>query len=96
LWERLPGEDWTKQHLFSLQPQQWADFTDMCHYHQSSPQSHFTRNRICSRATPEGRVTLSNMWLITTVNDVKTTQDISSDEEYRTLLDRYFGIRLAG
>jgi N-hydroxyarylamine O-acetyltransferase len=44
-----------------LRPHEYADYEEMCRYHQTSPQSHFTRRRICSRATADGRVTLSEM-----------------------------------
>jgi len=39
---------------FALVPRQLAEFAGMCHHHQTSPDSHFTRQRICTLATPEG------------------------------------------
>ncbi len=53
--------EWKAQYRFTLQPYEYADYAEMCRYHQTSPQSHFTRARICSRATEQGRVTLSEM-----------------------------------
>jgi arylamine N-acetyltransferase len=52
-----------------------ADFTDMCHFHQTSQESHFTRNRICSRATPDGRITLSDSRLIITTGEKRQERD---------------------
>ena len=66
LTRRDPGEEWKAQYRFSLQPREYADYAAMCRHHQTSPLSHFTRAQICSRATEEGRITLSEMRLITT------------------------------
>ena len=43
-----------------------SDYQEMCTFHQTSPESHFTKSWICSRATPDGRITLANMRLIVT------------------------------
>jgi N-hydroxyarylamine O-acetyltransferase len=65
----------------------------MCHYQQTSPESNFTRTRICSRATPDGRVTLSNEKLIETHNGTRTERTLSDEEWTAGLRDR-FGIVL--
>lgn len=64
----------------------------MCHYHQTSPQSHFTQNRICSMATPDGRITLSNEKLIVTRNGQREETPLKSEEDRRTILEEKFGI----
>lgn len=35
-----------------------SDFVPMCRFHQTSPESHFTQNRVCSKALQDGRVTI--------------------------------------
>jgi N-hydroxyarylamine O-acetyltransferase len=65
----------------------------MCHYHQTSPESHFTQNRICSRATPEGRVTLSNGKLIETQNLTRQEKALS-DQDWIAYLWERFGVVL--
>jgi N-hydroxyarylamine O-acetyltransferase len=93
LMERRSGKEWKPQYRFDLKPHTYADYLGMCHYHQTSPQSHFTQRRICSRAMPDGRVTLEENRLIMTVNDNKRQeQAVASKEEYETLLQKYFGI----
>ncbi|HUQ34605.1 MAG TPA: arylamine N-acetyltransferase, partial [Pyrinomonadaceae bacterium] len=75
------------------QPFTYADYAKMCRYHQTSPQSHFTRARICSRATPDGRVTLSEMRFITTSEkDGRQERILASREEYAACLREHFGI----
>src|SRR5262245_49680542 len=57
LMRRNINEDWKAQYRFSLNPYHYPDYQEMCHFHQTSPDSHFTKNRICSRATEDGRIT---------------------------------------
>jgi N-hydroxyarylamine O-acetyltransferase len=63
---------WKAQYIFTLQPYELSDFSEACLFHQTSPESHFTQGRICSRSIPEGRITLRNMRLINTTNDRRT------------------------
>jgi len=65
----------------------------MCRYHQTSPQSPFTRKRVCSRATPEGRITLSEMKLIMTNGDRREERSLTSEAEWWAVLAYYFGVR---
>ena len=79
---------------FTLQPRRLADFADMCRYQQTSPDSHFTQKRICSLATPEGRVSLSDMRLIITAKGERREQALSDPTEFSAKLLEYFGIKL--
>ena len=47
------------EYLFQDQPRRIDDFADMCHYHQTSPDSSFTRQPFISMPTKAGRVTVS-------------------------------------
>lgn len=92
--ERHDSADiWRAQYRFRLVPRELSDFAAMCHYHQTSPASHFTQKRICSMATPRGRVTLSDQRLITTENGRREERDLTQDEWRRALLT-YFGVHL--
>jgi N-hydroxyarylamine O-acetyltransferase len=86
--------EWKPQYRFTLQPYNYNDFAGMCRYHQTSPQSHFTQGRICSRATKAGgRITLSKMQMITTSRSgERSEQTLQSDEEYAGVLREQFGI----
>ena len=89
-----PGTNWKPQYSFSLQPRRLEDFAGMCHYHQTSPDSSFTQNRVCSRATPEGRITLSEMKLIVTRNGLPEERILASEDERTAVLREQFGIKL--
>jgi N-hydroxyarylamine O-acetyltransferase len=94
LSQRSNGDDWTPQYRFTLKPYQYPDYSEMCHYHQTSEQSHFTQARICSRATPEGRISLSDLRFIETSNGRKQERLLTNEEEYATMLRERFGIVL--
>jgi N-hydroxyarylamine O-acetyltransferase len=97
LLQRTAGEEWKPQYRFTLQPHEYPDYLEMCRYHQTSPESHFTRNRMCSRATPDGRITLSGMRLIRTeANGERFEQELSGEDEFRELLSAHFGIDMKG
>ena len=82
------------QYCFTLQPHELADFTEMCYYQQTSPASHFTQKRICSLATPTGRISLSDLRLILTTDQGRIEQMLANEEEYTAALVKYFGIVL--
>jgi N-hydroxyarylamine O-acetyltransferase len=85
---------WKQQYSFTLRPRSLTDFTDMCHYHQASPESPFTRKGVCSIATPEGRITVADRKLIFTRNGSREERLLSSDSEWRAALKEHFAIVL--
>jgi N-hydroxyarylamine O-acetyltransferase len=89
------GQDWAPQYRFSTQARQLADFAGMCHYHQTSPASHFTRQRLCTRATAAGRITLTDARLIVTTNGRRRETAVADEAAFRAFLTRHFAIRLA-
>lgn len=95
----ISNANWKAQYRFTLQPYTYPDYAEMCRYHQTSPQSHFTRSRICSRATEDGRITLSDMRFITTskssdhqAHEVRHERTLTSEAEYAKVLRDQFGI----
>lgn len=89
-----PGGSWTREYSFSLIPRQLEDFAEMCRYHQTSPDSPFTRKRVCSRATPDGRITLSEQRLIVTREGKQEELLLASDQDWQVALKEYFQIVL--
>lgn len=86
--------EWNLLYDFTMQAHELPEFAAMCHYHQTSPDSAFTRRRLCSRATPTGRITLADMRLISLDNGVRKETLLRSEEEYQMVLQQYFGIVL--
>ena len=98
LMRRDDGKEWLAQYRFTLKPHVYADYSEMCHYHQTSPESPFTRGRICSRATQQGRISLSDMRLITTSHSdgkqVREERTIASEEEFARILYEHFNVAI--
>jgi N-hydroxyarylamine O-acetyltransferase len=88
------GGVWKRQYTFNLTPRTLSDFAPMCQHHQTSPESPFTRKSVCSKATPDGRITLADRRLIFTCNGIREERLLASDEERRRALEEYFEISL--
>jgi N-hydroxyarylamine O-acetyltransferase len=91
LLQKDEDSDWKPQYRFTLQAHAYADYDEMCRYQQTSPESHFTQRRICSKLTPEGRITISNNRLISTKGKAREERELS-DNEVTGLLREHFGI----
>jgi len=83
---------WEPVYRFILLPHVLTDFAERCIYQQTSPDSHFTQKRICSLALPDGRISLSDLRLITTIDDKREERMLSSEDEYQTVLAARFGV----
>ena len=90
-----PDGGWKPQYSFSFQPRRLEEFAGMCLYHQTSPDSSFTQKRICSRAIPDGRITLSEMKLIVTHSGQREERMLASEGEWLKTLEEQFGVRLS-
>lgn len=91
--DRGGSGEWRAQYRFTLQPHEYADYAEMCRYHQTSPLSHFTRARLCSLATETGRITLSEMRFITTTNSGEQQERaLTTPAEFAAMLRERFGV----
>jgi N-hydroxyarylamine O-acetyltransferase len=81
------------QYLFTEISRQSGDFDEMCMYHQTSIQSHFTQKRICSLPLGNGRITLTGNNLKITKDQIVTVKEIK-EEEIPGILWEYFNIKL--
>lgn len=88
-------DPWQAQYRFTLQPHTLSDYIERCYYHQTSPESTFTQKRVCSKATPTGRVTLSDRRFIMTSEDgTRNERELQDEKEVTCILRDYFGINL--
>lgn len=79
---------------FSDAARQLSEYVPMCEYHQTSPNSSFTRRRVCTLAKPNGRITLAGMRLIETSNGTRRETLLSTEGELRECLRAQFGVEL--
>ena len=94
LMQREGEGEWKSQYRFTLEPHEYSDYVEMCRYHQTSPQSHFTRARVCTRATPDGRITLSELRFITTTKGEREERLLDDEKAYQFVLREQFGIEM--
>lgn len=97
--ERASGQaldllrDGEPQYRLDPAPRRFADFAPACRHHQTSPESHFTRNTIVSLPTAMGRVTLKGTRLIETSERHRIERDVAREELGSVLASR-FGFEL--
>lgn len=88
------GDQWIPEHLFTKEARELSDFAEMCTYQQTAPDSYFRTKRMCSLATPTGRISLAGDILKITDGDTVTETTIPDDATYRKYLKTYMAIEL--
>ena len=93
LMEFKNGGEGRAQYRFDLQSYHFGDYVERCRYHQTSPESHFTQKRICSRATQTGRLTLSrNRFITALLSGDRQERVIEGEDEVTQILEEHFGM----
>ncbi len=87
------GDKWKSEYIFTDKPRNLSEFEEMCNFHQTSPESHFTRGKICSLMTENGRKTLTDQRFIETKDQIKNEAIINSEAEFNEILEREFHIQ---
>ncbi|WP_422123270.1 arylamine N-acetyltransferase family protein [Planococcus sp. X10-3] len=78
---------------FTLDEKQLEDFHEGCIFNQVSEESTFTHHDIVTRATPDGRITLTDTTLTRTIDGRKEKREVTQAEKIQLLKDE-FGIIL--
>jgi len=94
VWRRPAGDDWLPEYCFTLIPRRLSDFEEGSQYHQTSPESGFTRGRLATLMTPTGRITLSDRRLIATIHGQRTERALDDEAAVQQTLATVFGIDL--
>ena len=79
---------------FTLVPRRLEEFEAMCEFSQTSPDMLFTQRRLCTLATADGRITLSDLRLIERVGDRVAERELEGEDEWRSVLRERFGVVL--
>jgi len=82
------------QYRIETRARSLADFVPTCWYQQTSPASHFTQSTICSRLTPDGRISISGRTLITTTDGARSEEQLPDDTGLLAAYRDHFGIVL--
>lgn len=86
------GGEWQSEYIFKNSARDLSEFAGMCNFHQTSPASHFTRGKLCSLMTENGRKTLTDKKFIKTESGEKSETEIASEDEFYEILVREFAI----
>jgi len=97
LWRhKYNSGDWRKNLHISMLPTKLSELEPGCKYHETSPESWFKHNRLCSLGTPTGRIALINTYLyIYNFENWNTKYRKLNPHEYRSVLKKQFGIDLS-
>lgn len=80
------------QYIFTLKEQSLNEFEEMCNYHQTSSNSHFTRKKLISKPTESGRITISGNTLKITQGKLVETNGEFPAEDYNQEILNWFDI----
>ncbi len=90
--EKKNGDEWRNAYMFSSQARDLAEFAGMCDFQQYSPESHFTKGKLCSMMTLTGRKTLTDKSFIKTSNGERSEREVESEQTFVEILYREFAI----
>lgn len=95
LWQKDFDGKIERQYFFDLIDHRFpAEYAEACLFHQTSPQSPFTKKRIISSLTEDGRISLDDAKLIIARKRQRAESPVS-EEERPALLQEHFGVDLA-
>ena len=86
------GGDLVPEYRFEPIGRDLSEFTEMCDFQQYSPESHFTKRKLCSIMTDTGRKTLTDTSFIETSNGERREIAIDSEQSFAEMLKKEFGI----
>jgi N-hydroxyarylamine O-acetyltransferase len=90
--EKTTNDGWTPQYGFTSFRRDLSEFAEMCDFQQYSPDSHFTKGKVCSLMTAVGRKTLTDSKFIVTRSSAKEETAIGSEQEFDQILQAEFGM----
>lgn len=90
------GPAGARQSLFRFEtvPRALDGFRARARFHQDSPDSHFRRKIVCTRATDDGRITLRGGEWIVAAGGVRTVEAVDTPAQVHAILHDHFGIDL--
>ena len=90
---RLRNGEPIPEYIFKTNSRNLSQFSKMCDFHQYSPESHMAKKKMISKATNEGRITLTESDFIITKKGLKSKKN-SSNKDFEHLVKKYFRIDL--
>lgn len=91
---KVQKEQLTSEYIFSETARTFLEFEEMCIYHQTSPDSHFTRKRLITLPTENGRITISGNTLKIKEFDLMTEILLKNETEFKNELLKKFKVKI--
>ena len=91
---KIEKGNYIPQYIFQSKKRELLEFDDMCKFHQTSSKSHFTKNKVVSIATEDGRITLTNSKMKISNNEKEDEFLILDENEFNKQLWEYFNIKI--
>lgn len=91
---KIEGKQVVPQYIFKNIDRAFSEFSQMCQYHQTSPESHFTQKRLISRPTENGRITITGNRLKIKAGEGVTETELEDEESFDRELWNHFNVRM--
>ena len=95
LWMSATGIRYEEKYRFSLNPVSMKDFEAQNHWKQTSPDSHFVKNLICTLPIPKGRKTILNQRFLQRTGNERKMETFDNPEDLLQCLRAEFGIDIS-
>lgn len=91
---KIENDKQTPEYIFKNKKRELKGFDEMCNYHQTSPNSHFTSKRLISIPTNNGRITITGSKL--KIKELELTDEmvLENETEFEKELWEKFKIRI--
>jgi len=83
------------EYIFINKERTFNEFSEMCNYHQTSPNSFFTQKKLITRPTENGRITITGNTLKITEDGRTKVNEEFPEETYDKQLLKWFNIEAA-
>jgi N-hydroxyarylamine O-acetyltransferase len=93
--EAMLAGRWQDLYEFTLEPFDLVDFEPFNYWNSTSSEVRWTKQKVCSLPTPEGRIVAVDWEFKIHSADLTQTVRAMSDEEYRRMLSQYFRLEIA-
>ena len=84
--------DFICKYVFTTESQPVTNFIPLCQDKQTNPTSYFVKNKVCTKPTLDGRITLFNQKLIHKKKEQQWEYLIEEESQLRNILKSEFGV----
>ena len=95
LWMSATGIRYEEKYRFNLNPVRMKDFEEQNRWKQTSPDSHFVKNLICTLPIPKGRKTILNQRFLERAGNERKMETFDNTEDLLQCLRAEFGIDIS-